>query len=294
MLSFIVLSLASTAHQARAQGYSQDAFLEARKQQLAARNKGSSNVGFAQMSTDFLTALQLLGIRPGMTLDEAKAAAEKWGAYVKGAGPTNLQLAQQYLTRDAADASGGGIYFQFSTAATPDYRGAGALFIPGRERTSMPGVVGFKVYPLDPFGDILDPNKLIVYFVGTSLQGGSDGQISAADFVKRGAPLIGGTLIPRTSRVQNPALCEFADKYAERVLGYSQAVDLAPSNKPGAWPKCGDTTVVQFFKDPNGLIRGYNVNRFDLKLALKAYETFRQYGSEYRAAIYQARGQSNP
>jgi hypothetical protein len=41
-----------------------------------------------------------------------------------------------------------------------------------------------------------------------------------------------------------------------------------------------------------GLIRGYSVTRFDMTLARKAYEVFRQYGSEHRAAICKTRGKS--
>jgi len=294
ILGLVLLSVAGVAPaEVLAQRYTQDEVLEARKKALERRAGGPATVAYPQMSTDFLTSLQLLGIRPGMTLREAKAAAEKWGAYVTARGPSDLQLARVYLTRDTGDASGGASYFQFTTDAAPSYRGAGSVFIPGNERSAMPGGVTFQAYPLEPFGDIQDPDKLIVYFVQTQLRGGNAGQISEADFVTRGRPLVGGTLIPRVSPRVNYKLCEFADYHAQRVLGLSQALDLQPQDRPSAWAECGDTTVVQFNGiDAQGLIRGYSVTRFDMTLARKAYEVFRQYGSEHRAAIYKARGKS--
>jgi len=290
----VLISLVVLTPLARAQGYSPADLLQARKKALEQRSQGS-NVGHPQMSTDFLTALQTLGIRPGMTLREAKAAAEKWGAYVTSGAPTDLQLARQYLTRDSPNASGGSSYFQFSTAATANYRGAGQIFIAGEERSSMAGAVQFHVYPLEPFGDIQDPDKLIVYFIKTDLQGGDEGQISEAEFVRRGAPLVGGTLIPRTSPRVNRKLCEFANRHAEMAFGFSQSIDLPPENQPSAWATCGDTTVVQCNgKDAKGLVRGYSVVRFDMCLARKAFEAFHQYGSDYRAGVYAARGQPSP
>lgn len=291
LLVLVLLSIAAAAPPgARAQGNPLEQILETRKKVLEQRLQGSTAVAYPQMSTDFMASLQLLGIRPGMTLTQAKAAAAKWGAFVKGLGPPDLQLAQQYLTRDSANAAGGKNYFEFATNAAPDYRGAPAVHIPGKERSAMPGVVAFKVYPLEPYGDIQDPDKLIVYYVATGLQSAAAGQIGEAEFLRRATPLVSGKLIPKISRLEDIKLCEFAGSRATRLLNYSQSVDRSSGNHPDTWPQCGDTTVVQYFKDVNGLIRGYNTERFDMTLARKAFAAFRQYGTEYRAAIYRARG----
>jgi hypothetical protein len=289
ILAFVVtlLPLADLSRGAWAQNSTMEQLLEARKKALESRSKSSASSApaYPQMSTDFMTTLQTLGIRPGMTVREARAAAQQWGAYVKSHGPTNLQQAQMFLTRDSSGIGGAAGYFSYHTEAAPDYRGAGNTFIPGNERAAMPGIVQLKVYPLEPFGDILDPDKLVVYYIETQLQNAATGVIGEADFVKRGRKLIGGNLIVRSKRPRNLALCEHADEHAKEAMARSQVVDLRAALRPAAWPTCGDATVVRLDKDADGLARGYLVTRFDLALAAKAYETFAQYGSDYRAAM---------
>jgi hypothetical protein len=279
-----LLSLTGLSPVAGAQNSTMEQLLEARKKALEARSKPSAPT-HPQMSTDFMTALQTLGIRPGMTVREARAAAQHWGAYVKSHGPTNLQQAQMFLTRDSSGIGGAAGYFSYHTEAAPDYRGAGNTFIAGNERAAMAGIVQLKVYPLEPFGDILDPDKLVVYYIETQLQSNATGVISEADFTQRGRKLISGNLILRSNRPRNLAQCEHADEHAKEAMGRSQALVLQPALRPASWPTCGDATVVRLDKDANGLARGYLVTRFDLALAAKAYETFAQYGSDYRATM---------
>lgn len=260
--------------------------LKARQEALEMRKAGSArNVSLPNMSTDFLAALQTLGIRPGMTLRQATDAAAQWGAHVKNEpGYSDLGMASRDLTRESSSSDAAFGYFRRHTTAMPNYRGAGSVFILGREREAMPGSVFVHVYPLDPFGDILDPDKLIVYYIVTSIRGGTE-VMTEAEFSSRGAPLIGGKLILKTSKVHDSKSCEFAERHPEQIWRWAQTNNLPAQYQPAAWPKCGDTTVVQLHKGPNNKGAGYNVWRFDLSLARKAYETFSQYGSAYRASI---------
>jgi len=192
-------ALLLAAESASAQGQSatsQPSKSEILRQQGNDNGRGASAPrNYPLMSNDFLTGLEVLGVRPGMTLREAQAEAAKWGARLDKEDQSNLSEqakpspANPYNPRQITGA------FVYNAYPGADYRGHPATFNPDTPvQKGRVGATSLIVYPVDPLGDLADPDNLIVYFVYSMVMNGGAGVMSEAEFLTQGAQRAGQQL----------------------------------------------------------------------------------------------------
>jgi len=239
------------------------------------------------MSRDFLTALETLGVRPGMTLTQARAVAAQWGAALEKEDQRHLSVTARPSAANPYNHSH--IVDTFTYRAVPDggYRGHPRTFNPETPQVGFPpGSTTVMTFPLDPQGDLDSADNLIVYLVDASVsftgaQAQQQGATTEARFLADGARLIGRPL--QTSRSSNRADCGFAvPDYAQRVTAL--AGTPAPRDTPhlAAWKRCGAIAYVEF-PARGGAVSNYRIWHADVTLAERAFNAFRTYGSQLRA-----------
>jgi len=240
---------------------------------------------YPAMSKDFLTALETLGVRPGMTLRQAQAAAAAWGATLQTAPHSNAQrVAGPDLpyNREAI-----GQMFRYSVHAEKDYRGhPRTLNLENLEGNAGAGWTTVDVYPVDPRGDLYDPDNLVVYIVDTSVAfvRPSEGQrpsgvMSEAAFLAEGEKRLGHklTLIDSNDR----AACGFAfTDYIHRLVGFAGARQPRPMPHLEAWKQCGPISLATYKKTADDGLNSYRIVHADAALAERAWTSFRVFGSQ--------------
>lgn len=214
----------------------------------APRNPNASN--------DLVGSLETLGLRPGMTLTEARAAAAQWGASIPDPQTGN-----------------------FTASAQPDgpaYRGPAPVH--------SAGVVGMRLFPLDPTGDATDPDRLIVYHVSLQLPARTLRTnpdvpgLPLADLLAQGQQRLGRPLrIANTTQTPNRGDCAYAvPDYADRVHRALHAEIRKTYAHLPAWKACGTVSVLTQIADRgDGLISGYTIVHSDAALAERAYTALR-------------------
>lgn len=246
---------------------------------------------YPNISKDFLTALETFGVRPGMTLREAQAETAKWGARITQGDQSNLS--------DSAKPSPSNPYnqghingaFVYRTEPEQDYRGHPHIFHPQRPEAADPAGITLFTFPVDPLGDLKNPDNLIVYSVSTSARfvpaAGSKGVMPEAQFLSEGEKRLGHKLSMNTS--SNRADCGYAvQDFTNRVIGIAEVLEPRPLPHLAAWKQCGTISLVQSVAR-NGFISDYRITHSDAALAERALNAFRVYGSEPRNAILQDR-----
>ncbi|MEZ5891842.1 MAG: hypothetical protein R3C58_01640 [Parvularculaceae bacterium] len=254
------------------------------KREYLQQHPAVSKPAYPMMSKDFLTGLETLGVRPGMTLPEARAAAAKWGAALEKEDQSNLS--------DNAKPSPANVYnplhiapaFTYRSVPDATYSGHPHVFDPDRpDQAWQAGATTVSVYPIDPLGDYEDPNNLIVYYVNTmvTFQGQrarTEGVMSKEAFFAEGEKRIGLKL--STAMTGDRAQCAFALKdYVQRMYYLAAAYEPKPQPYLEAWKACGPIAMVE----PNyvgGGVFGYQIRHSDITIAERAYNAFRVYGSE--------------
>jgi hypothetical protein len=208
-------------------------------------------------STDLISPLETLGVRPGMTLTATRAAAAQWGA------------------RIGEPVAGG-----FNVNAEPDgpaYRGP--------PPTQSTGVVGMRLFPLDPTGDTNDSDRLVIYHVSLQLPGRvlrttpDVPGLPLTELIAQGQQRLGRPLrVANTTQTPNRADCAYAvPDYANRVhvALNSEIRKLFPHL--AAWKACGTISVLTQMTDRgDGLISGYTIVHSDAALAERAYTALRE------------------
>jgi hypothetical protein len=139
-----------------------------KREYLKQQGQSASAVAFPSMSKDFLTALETLGVRPGMTLHQAQAEATKWGVTLVAEDNSN---AQPLLSPSKPYNQLQYVHiFTYRAQAEKTYRGHPRLFDPTMPNKSwQPGITQVLVFPIDPVGDLYNPDNLIVYYIDTSV-----------------------------------------------------------------------------------------------------------------------------
>jgi hypothetical protein len=212
-------------------------------------------------ATDLISPLETLGIRPGMTLTEARAAAAQWGA------------------RIGEPVAGG-----FNVGAEPDgpaYRGPAPVH--------AVGVVGMRLFPLDPAGDVNDSDRLVVYHVSLQLParllrttpdvpGLPLAELLAQCQQRLGRPL----RIANTTQTPNRADCAYAvPDYANRVHVALNSEIRKQFPQLAAWKACGTVSVLTQITDRgDGLISAYSIVHSDAALAERAYAALREFARQ--------------
>ncbi|MEZ5497907.1 MAG: hypothetical protein R3E77_00620 [Steroidobacteraceae bacterium] len=248
--------------------------------------------GFPNISGDFLAALDTLGIRPGMTLREADAAARRYGASVPAPKKENTDY---QFTRDMPY---DGIHlevFSHSSEALPEFRGHALQLIADPPGPNGPGYVLILAFPRDPLGNVYDPDNQIIYRLETQIgrsgaQGRNEGLMSEAQFLSDAARRAGRV---SRSKGSDRAQCSFAEEYARQVTARAGLLQSKPNPNLALYKSCGEQVIVQPSLDAAGKVFAYKVVRTDANLAERAYNAFRVYGSKLREAILRQQGGSN-
>ncbi|MBI1907247.1 MAG: hypothetical protein HYS20_13600 [Rhodocyclales bacterium] len=217
---------------------------------------------YPRMSNDFLTGLEVLGVRPGMTLGEARAELETWGA--------TLETGDRELF----------VYYAHPGA---NYRGHPDAFNPDTPiQNGRAGMTTLFVYPVNPQGDIADPANLMVYFVHTKVlsAGSRAGVMSEAEFLSQGQQRAGQKL--HTAMSGNRAECGFLiPDYARRVAKLAGVDQPQTRAHLAAWKQCGTVAMVDIRKT-GARVYGYLITYSDATLAERALAALRVSGAERR------------
>ncbi|MEZ5063439.1 MAG: hypothetical protein R3B81_01840 [bacterium] len=245
---------------------------------------GENAVSFPQMSREFLAALEALGVRPGMTLAEARAAAATWGARLEREDLSNLSESAKPSPANVYSPDAINRAFEYRSLPEPTYRGHPRSFDPDAPDQSWPaGALDLLVFPIEPLGDLADPTNLVVYYVQTSVMWGSprtkkEGVMSEVEFLRQGAERVGLELHTAMSGARSD--CGFAiPDYVQRIVGLGGVPEpRTPENLP-AWKACGTIVLVEPNRTGDN-VYGYRVRYGDATLAERALEAFRVFGSE--------------
>lgn len=243
---------------------------------------------FPNMSRDFLTALETLGIRPGMSLAEANSIVASWGAYLGKEDQRNLSItAKPSPSNPYNQAHINGAFF-YTARPKPDYRGHPFRYNLNKpDDIGHPAGVSVSVYPVNPLGDLEDPHNLVVYQVRGAVDfmplTGTQGVMPVATFLDGGASRIGHALSDTRSGPRSG--CGFAvQDYSKRVVSLAEV--LKPRMPPyiEQWKACGIISLVEY-AERQGYISEYRITHTDVTHAERAFNAFRVYGSELREAI---------
>jgi hypothetical protein len=251
-------------------------------------------------SHDPLDVIDTLGIRPGMTLAEAKRTAAKWGATIPPVGRVS----------DYGQVVDGPSQFLFTRRLAGDslaYHGP---------HTPSPSLAQLLLFPKDPHGDIRADDNLVVYYLrmqitrsyrnagyrgsrmvaspggrGATLQmhpgrQPSFDEIRRADLFARARHRFSGVLDPALEGVQkNHKHCSNAINQIRNVPVFAQIFHSGHGDRFGegysraersAWRNCGNAASIMVGTINNGRVYSVAVDRFDYGLAEQAYKSLSQ------------------